>query len=240
MIRESSASFCLLACSLSIAFGHEPGEILVGRTATNQLVPHLDFEQPVEIPRSIFSGIPGFATAEIGFESLPVSEPTEDLFLLALTADVRAVLTAIDSNARIYNGLPILNVGDEMQFGPPPFDYHPIFCIPSPTAVHGVSLTLRFVLRDLSGLYTDSDEFSVSITPEAPVCDSIDFNNDGASFDPTDIDAFLSAFSEGPCVPETATCNDIDFNNDGSLFDPCDINSFLTLFSEGPCSACGQ
>ncbi len=70
-------------------------------------------------------------------------------------------------------------------------------------------------------------------------CDSIDVNNDTAFFDPTDIDAFLSVFSEGPCVPATATCNDIDFNNDGSLFDPCDIDSFLLVFSEGPCTLCG-
>ncbi len=73
-----------------------------------------------------------------------------------------------------------------------------------------------------------------------PACDSIDFNNDGSLFDPTDIDAFLSVFSEGPCVPPTSTCNDIDFNNDGSLFDPCDIDSFLLVFSEGPCTLCGQ
>ncbi len=70
-------------------------------------------------------------------------------------------------------------------------------------------------------------------------CDSIDFNNDTSLFDPQDIDAFLSVYSEGPCVPATATCNDIDFNNDSSLFDPCDIDSFLLVFSEGPCTLCG-
>ena len=73
------------------------------------------------------------------------------------------------------------------------------------------------------------------LTPIGNVCDPIDFNNDASLFDPTDIDAFLSVFSEGPCVPATATCNDIDFNNDGSLFDPADIDSFLSVFSEGPC-----
>jgi len=71
------------------------------------------------------------------------------------------------------------------------------------------------------------------------VCDSIDFNNDTGFFDPTDIDAFLSVFSEGPCIPAEATCNDIDFNNDGSLFDPCDIDALLLVFSEGPCTLCG-
>ncbi len=71
-------------------------------------------------------------------------------------------------------------------------------------------------------------------------CDDLDFNNDGASFDPQDIDAFLSVFSEGDCVPTSATCSDIDFNNDGTLFDPCDIDAFLLVFSEGPCTLCGQ
>jgi hypothetical protein len=72
------------------------------------------------------------------------------------------------------------------------------------------------------------------------ICDVIDFNNDDSSFDPQDIDAFLSVFSEGPCVPATRTCNDIDFNNDGGIFDPCDIDSFVVLFSEGPCIPCGN
>ncbi len=96
---------------------------------------------------------------------------------------------------------------------------------------------------DTFGIYSRNAEFSdtyfnrASLTQTGPTpCDSIDFNNDGATFDPTDIDAFLSVFSEGPCIPAEATCNDIDFNNDNSLFDPCDIDSFLSVFSEGPCA----
>jgi hypothetical protein len=73
-----------------------------------------------------------------------------------------------------------------------------------------------------------------------PTCNDIDINNDGSLFDPTDIDAYLSVFSEGPCIPGTQVCDDIDFNNDGSLFDPCDIDSFLLVFSEGPCTLCGN
>ncbi|MFO0857787.1 MAG: hypothetical protein U0640_10570 [Phycisphaerales bacterium] len=78
----------------------------------------------------------------------------------------------------------------------------------------------------------------VSLTPCGPVCNDIDFNNDGSLFDPQDIDAFLSVYSEGPCIPDTATCDGIDFNNDTSVFDPCDISSFLQVFSEGPCELC--
>ncbi len=76
--------------------------------------------------------------------------------------------------------------------------------------------------------------------PACTPCDSIDFNNDTSLFDPQDIEAFLSVYSEGPCVPGTATCGDIDFNNDTSVFDPCDISSFLVVYSEGPCTPCGQ
>ena len=81
--------------------------------------------------------------------------------------------------------------------------------------------------------------FNFTTGPAGPTCDSIDFNNDTSLFDPQDIDAFLSVYSEGPCIPSTANCNDIDFNNDGSVFDPCDIDSFLLRFSEGPCALCG-
>ncbi len=85
----------------------------------------------------------------------------------------------------------------------------------------------------------DSANLAIYAIPPGPCCDSLDFNNDTSLFDPTDIDAFFSVFSEGPCIPTTATCNDLDFNNDGSLFDPCDIDSFMLVFSEGPCTLCG-
>jgi hypothetical protein len=67
------------------------------------------------------------------------------------------------------------------------------------------------------------------------VCNDVDFNNDGSIFDPMDIDAFMSVFSEGPCIPAQATCDSVDFNNDGSIFDPQDIDAFMSVFSEGPC-----
>ena len=71
--------------------------------------------------------------------------------------------------------------------------------------------------------------------PCGRVCNDVDFNNDGSLFDPDDVDAFFSVFSEGPCIPAGSICDPIDFNNDGSLFDPLDIDSFLSVFSEGPC-----
>jgi len=102
---------------------------------------------------------------------------------------------------------------------------------------------VRFVAEDAGpGTVVEAaiDDFFITALGCGPTCDDIDFNNDGGLFDPVDIDAFLSVFSEGPCIPANATCQDIDFNNDGSLFDPCDIDSFLLVFSEGPCTPCGQ
>jgi hypothetical protein len=102
------------------------------------------------------------------------------------------------------------------------------------------------VLTPSTGLirtgYLEFTSGSITITRNpivGPTCDSIDFNNDGSVFDPTDVDAFLSVFSEGPCIPAGANCNDVDFNNDTSVFDPCDVDAFLLRFSEGPCTLCG-
>jgi hypothetical protein len=79
-----------------------------------------------------------------------------------------------------------------------------------------------------------TDEIADVIIMMENTCE-IDFNNDGSLFDPQDIEAFLSVYSEGPCIPASANCDTIDFNNDGSLFDPEDIEDFLNVFSEGPC-----
>jgi hypothetical protein len=95
-------------------------------------------------------------------------------------------------------------------------------------------------LRDGDDVPRGQAFLMIDLNGGAPVvCNEVDFNNDGVSFDPTDIDAFLSVSSEGPCIPIGATCDSIDFNNDGSLFDPCDIAPLVLVFSEGPCTLCG-
>ncbi len=66
-----------------------------------------------------------------------------------------------------------------------------------------------------------------------PVCDDIDFNNDGLFPDTADFDDLLSVFSGGEC--SLPACGDIDFNNDGLFPDTADIDSYLSVFSGGPC-----
>ncbi|MFO0858440.1 MAG: hypothetical protein U0640_13925 [Phycisphaerales bacterium] len=100
-------------------------------------------------------------------------------------------------------------------------------------AVYAVSRNGRYLAG--AGYNAQGTFRAFRVDLQGLTCDSIDFNNDGSTFDPQDIDAFLSVYSEGPCVPDTATCNDIDFNNDGSIFDPRDIDAFLSVYGEGPC-----
>lgn len=86
----------------------------------------------------------------------------------------------------------------------------------------------------------DPDTFAVPSVSDQFLCRDIDFNNDNSFFDPTDLDAFMSVYAEGPCIQETDTCDSIDFNLDNSVFDPCDVDAFVLAFSEGPCTPCGD
>ncbi len=108
------------------------------------------------------------------------------------------------------------------------------------TAVYDISFNGRFVVGEGLNPSGQVTAWRLEMPMSSVICDTIDFNSDTSLFDPQDIDAFLSVYSEGPCIPANASCNDIDFNNDGSLFDPCDIDAFLLVFSEGPCTPCGQ
>ncbi len=86
------------------------------------------------------------------------------------------------------------------------------------------------------GLYkpgTPTTLQALSIPSPAPLCDSVDFNNDSLFPDTQDIDDFLSVFSGGAC--STGNCNDVDFNNDTLFPDTTDIDALLSVFSGGAC-----
>jgi hypothetical protein len=70
--------------------------------------------------------------------------------------------------------------------------------------------------------------------PTSPVCDSLDFNNDGLYPDTLDLVDFVTVFGGGECSNEPH-CTDIDFNNDGLYPDNEDILSFFRVFGGGGC-----
>ncbi len=160
--------FCLIlatfvASGLSRARAEE--EIIVGRSAGGQLKADVGFPQPVELPASIFPGISGFATGEMGVHSTILDDPTNDFFQLALTADLRFVLLAKDPGMEVWNdtGSGYMGIGETFFIGTAPFDTHPIWNIVSGTPGNACSLTLK--LHDLNGVYSDSAPFELSFTP---------------------------------------------------------------------------
>jgi hypothetical protein len=71
-----------------------------------------------------------------------------------------------------------------------------------------------------------------------PVCDSIDFNNDGLTPDSGDLDDFIAVLAGGPSACSTFPtpgCNDLDFNNDGLFPDALDLDAFISRLAGGPC-----
>ena len=57
-------------------------EILAGRNAAGQLRIEVGYAQPLALPVSVFPGIPGYATGELGFHSTIIDDPANDFFQL--------------------------------------------------------------------------------------------------------------------------------------------------------------
>jgi hypothetical protein len=153
----------LVSSGVSQALAEE--EILVGRSAAGQLKVDIGLTQPLELEASIFPGISGYATGEVGLHSTILDDPTNDFFQLSTAANFRFVLLAKDSGMEVWNdtGSGYMGISDTFFIGPAPFDTHPIWNIVNGTPGSAYSLTLK--LRDLNGVYPDSAPFVLSFTP---------------------------------------------------------------------------
>jgi hypothetical protein len=151
-------------------------EILVGRSAAGQLKVVVEFDQPFALPVSIFPGISGYATGEMGLHSTILDEPDNDFFQLSTAADFRLTLLAKDPGMEVWNdnGSGYMNVGELFFVGESPFDTHPIWNLVTGTPGTSYSLTLK--LRDLNGVYPDSAPFVLSFTAVPPVTYTIKIN----------------------------------------------------------------
>jgi hypothetical protein len=114
---------------------------------------------------SVFPGISGYATGEIGVHSTVFDDPTNDFFQLSTESDFRFILLAKDPGMEVWNdtGSGYMGVGESFFVGQAPFDTHPIWNIVNGTPGNSYSLTLKF--HDLNGIYSDSAPFTVSFTP---------------------------------------------------------------------------
>ena len=157
----------MAAISESQLIAHDETVIIVGRNAAGALVVDSDFAQPVELPESIFSGISGYATGEIGIHSTIFDDPAMDFFQLSTAADFQFILLAKDPGMEVWNYnnsvFGYMATNDAYNIGPSPFDTHPIWNIV--TGTPGVAYSLTLKLHDLSAVYPDSDPFVLSFTP---------------------------------------------------------------------------
>jgi hypothetical protein len=163
--RTVAGIFALLAPWIFEVHAHEETEIIVGRSAAGELKFHLHFTQPVEIEKSIYPGISGYATAAVAFHSTIPDEPDDDFFQLSTGADFRFVLLAKDSGMEIWNdtGTGYMSIGEMFFIGPSPFDNHPVWNLVNGTPGNAYSLTMK--LRDANSVYPDSTPFTLSFTP---------------------------------------------------------------------------
>jgi hypothetical protein len=102
--------------------------VKIGRSAAGQLKVDVSFTQ-AGLPASIFPGISGYATGELGFHSTILDDPANDFFQLSPAADFRFILLAKDPDMEVWNdtGLDFMGIGEAFFIGPPPFDTHPIW-----------------------------------------------------------------------------------------------------------------
>ena len=138
--------------------------MLFGHNAAGQLQVRIEFEQPFELPVSVFPGISGFATGEMGLHSTILDEPANDFFQLSPAADFRFILLAEDPGMEVWNdhGSAFMTNGESFFIGQAPFDTHPVWNLVTWTSGPSYSLTLKII--DLNGIYTDSAPFTLSFT----------------------------------------------------------------------------
>lgn len=164
--RSLGSIVCLVIATFIASRALAEDEILVGRTAVGQLKVDVGFMQPLELPASVFPGISGYATGELGLHSTLFDDPANDFFQLSPAADFRFILLAKDPGMEVWNdtGSGYLGIGESFYIGPAPFDTHPVWNLVTGTAGNVYSLTL--LLHDLNGVYPDSAPFTLSFTPQ--------------------------------------------------------------------------
>jgi hypothetical protein len=144
------------------AFAEE--DVLTGRDSAGQLQVHVELAPPFELPVSVFPGIAGYATGELGLHSTILDDPINDFFQLSSEADFRFILLTKDPGMEVWNdhGSAFMTNGELFFIGQAPFDTHPVWNLVTWTPGRSYSLTLKII--DLNGIYTDSEPFTLSFT----------------------------------------------------------------------------
>ena len=165
-LLRASRLFVFLPLLTSAVVVRAEDEITMGRNAGGKIQVRVEFVLPLPLPVSIFPGITGFAIGEVGVHSAIFDEPEEDFFQPSLDSDFQLILLDKSPGTECWNdtGTGFLATNETFHIGPPPFDTHPLWNIPSGAPDGPHTLTLR--VRDLTGHHADSDPFEVGFTPD--------------------------------------------------------------------------
>lgn len=140
-------------------------ELQVVRNAANQLMPHMDFEEPPVMELNTFPELPSaqWIGINVGVSTIEVDDPVEGLFTLAGTSNIEMILVAVSTGGQLYRSAPNpMNVGESFGLGNPYFHQHPLWGNSSGNLGDETVYTLRF--HDISGTYTDSPDFTITFT----------------------------------------------------------------------------
>ena len=114
-----------------------------------------------EVPPSPFAEFPGYATAEIAFESLAAPN-SHGSVPPSPGSDIRVVLVSADPGLTLFDGLTAVPIGGEVTLGPPFFHYLPVWSIEAGPLGGVYDVTL--IARDANGVHADSLPFEISFT----------------------------------------------------------------------------
>jgi len=216
--RLVAACFAAIALVLGAPAASAHTAIVIARDSTGRLRVVLPGDSAAIVPPSNFPEAPGWAFGALGFESLFFDYPELDLFAPSGASDIEVVLTHHDPGGLVWSPTAPLEVGQILHFGPPFFDYHPLWQIPDGPG--GTEFVLRFIARDRNGIHPDSEEFEVHLI--AAFCPA-DFDQNGFT-NGDDFDAYVVAFVDGL----------IEADFDGNSFvNGDDFDAFVVSFEAG-------
>lgn len=210
---------CVVFVAASLCFWMSPNDafahgVLIGQNGAGQLILHVESPQPLALPLSIFPNITGWAAVEPGIAAAEADDPGEGLFMLSTNSNIQFELVSFDPGIQIVTD-HVWVAGETYLFGPPAFDYHLVFNIPSGDA--GETYELQFKVRDLAGIYTESSILTLVFSAGGACHCYGDFDDDHERSG-RDIQSFVHCMSHAePGHPLEAHCGCADLNGDGTL-----------------------
>ena len=218
----------LLVAFSSAAFADGKDDFLIGINSSGQLAfesEAVELEEIFSLPE-VSGIINGWGGDDPGFMPLPIAEPKEDFFPLAIGAEIQLVVVSLDPAFKAHHpgfGDVMDGPGDAWTIAtvttdPPAFDDHPIWHIDVDDAsleANRVVWSAVFKFRDVGTTgYTESEPFVLRFSnADTESCIPGDVNLDGFA-DKNDVCDFIQVVEAPSAATPDQKCA-ADANGDG-------------------------